>query len=251
MLTEWIVSQVSPRQVASTGARLVSSPPDELKILRSHHMENITHRSQDAWPEAQPSCLTSTLQRRTKDYWVLYGSLKSLQNFVENFLDLLFHIQGSTSARGMSWLHGALSLPTPSLLQNMDTALPETRTDSNTRMSPPSPAFSLDSSSPFANGLHFESILFEDEEDDEDTGPRSSHEKPRSIPVDDISPSTNPKQRFAILDRHHSLSKGKRRTKAWMSVKQDGNRAEESGGDGDPGCLECVRDDVTPASSRF
>ncbi|XP_067280448.1 histone-lysine N-methyltransferase, H3 lysine-36 specific isoform X2 [Pseudorasbora parva] len=33
--------------------------------------------------------------------------------------------------------------------------------------SPPSPDFSLDSSSPFANGLHFESILFEDEDEDE------------------------------------------------------------------------------------
>ncbi|XP_043077361.1 histone-lysine N-methyltransferase, H3 lysine-36 specific isoform X2 [Puntigrus tetrazona] len=43
----------------------------------------------------------------------------------------------------------------------MDAAL----TDSCT--SPPSPDFSLDSSSPFANGLHFESILFEDEDEDE------------------------------------------------------------------------------------
>lgn len=33
--------------------------------------------------------------------------------------------------------------------------------------SPPSPDFSLDSSSPFANGLHFESILFEDEEEED------------------------------------------------------------------------------------
>lgn len=44
----------------------------------------------------------------------------------------------------------------------MDAAL----TDSCT--SPPSPDFSLDSSSPFANGLHFDSILFEDEDEDED-----------------------------------------------------------------------------------
>lgn len=39
---------------------------------------------------------------------------------------------------------------------------------------PPSPAFSLDSNSPFANGfLHFESSLFEDD-DDEDQRPRST-----------------------------------------------------------------------------
>ncbi|XP_016118292.1 histone-lysine N-methyltransferase, H3 lysine-36 and H4 lysine-20 specific-like, partial [Sinocyclocheilus grahami] len=47
----------------------------------------------------------------------------------------------------------------------MDAAL----TDSCT--SPPSPDFSLDSSSPFANGLHFESILFEDEDEDEAMDP--------------------------------------------------------------------------------
>ncbi|XP_052443851.1 histone-lysine N-methyltransferase, H3 lysine-36 specific isoform X2 [Carassius gibelio] len=47
----------------------------------------------------------------------------------------------------------------------MDAAL----TDSCT--SPPSPDFSLDSSSPFANGLHFESILFEDEDEDEVMNP--------------------------------------------------------------------------------
>ncbi|XP_050949120.1 histone-lysine N-methyltransferase NSD2 [Labeo rohita] len=49
----------------------------------------------------------------------------------------------------------------------MDAAL----TDSCT--SPPSPDFSLDSSSPFANGLHFESILFEDEDEDEVMDPET------------------------------------------------------------------------------
>lgn len=40
---------------------------------------------------------------------------------------------------------------------------------------PPSPAFSLDSNSPFANGfLHFESSLFEDDDNDEDQGTRST-----------------------------------------------------------------------------
>lgn len=135
-------------------------------------------------------------------------------------------------------------------LQNMDTALPDNRTDNNTRMSPPSPAFSLDSSSPFANGLHFESILFEDEEEDEDTGPRSSHEKPCSSPVNEIATSTNPKQKFTIFDRHHHLSKGKRRTKACMSMKKYENHKEESGGDRDPASLECIHDDVTMASSH-
>ncbi|KAK3524296.1 hypothetical protein QTP70_027035 [Hemibagrus guttatus] len=125
----------------------------------------------------------------------------------------------------------------------MNTALPDTRTDNNAHMSPPSPAFSLDSSSPFANGLHFESILFEDEEEDDDTGPRSSAGKPHSSPVNDIATSTNLKQRFNISDRHHSVSKGKRRTKACMSAKQDENREEESGGDCDPVSMESVRED--------
>lgn len=40
---------------------------------------------------------------------------------------------------------------------------------------PPSPAFSLDSNSPFANGfLHFESSLFEDDDNDEDQGTKST-----------------------------------------------------------------------------
>ncbi|XP_058271266.1 histone-lysine N-methyltransferase NSD2 isoform X2 [Hemibagrus wyckioides] len=128
----------------------------------------------------------------------------------------------------------------------MNTALPDTRTDNNAHMSPPSPAFSLDSSSPFANGLHFESILFEDEEEDDDTGPRTSAEKPRSNPVNDISTSTNLKQRLNISDRHHSVSKGKRRTKACMSAQQDENREEELGADCDPVSLECIREDVKP-----
>lgn len=41
------------------------------------------------------------------------------------------------------------------------------RAEIDSCMSPPSPDFSLDSSSPFANGLHFESILFEDEDEEE------------------------------------------------------------------------------------
>ncbi|XP_051537156.1 histone-lysine N-methyltransferase NSD2-like [Myxocyprinus asiaticus] len=49
----------------------------------------------------------------------------------------------------------------------MDTALTDGRADNDSCTSPPSPDFSLDSSSPFANGLHFESILFEDEDEDE------------------------------------------------------------------------------------
>lgn len=58
----------------------------------------------------------------------------------------------------------------------MDAAL----TDSCT--SPPSPDFSLDSSSPFANGLHFDSILFEDEDEDEVMDPEtvSRLERPSS-----------------------------------------------------------------------
>lgn len=113
----------------------------------------------------------------------------------------------------------------------MDTALLDTRTDNSTCMSPPSPAFSLDSSSPFANGLHFESILFEDEEGDEDTGSRSAHENPCSSRTRDTAASTSPKQKFYILDQHHNLSKDKRRTKACMAVKQDESHEEESGGD--------------------
>lgn len=109
-------------------------------------------------------------------------------------------------------------------------------------MSPPSPAFSLDSSSPFANGLHFESILFEDEEEDEDTGLRSSSKKQCSSSVRDIATFTNP--------RHHGLSKGKRKTKARVSVKQDEKPKEKSDADCDPASLECRRQDATTASLR-
>lgn len=51
---------------------------------------------------------------------------------------------------------------------------PEKKTD-GCFSGPPSPAFSLDSNSPFANGfLHFESSLFEDDDNDEDPGSRST-----------------------------------------------------------------------------
>lgn len=51
---------------------------------------------------------------------------------------------------------------------------PEKKTD-GCFSGPPSPAFSLDSNSPFANGfLHFESSLFEDDDNDEDPGTRST-----------------------------------------------------------------------------
>lgn len=51
---------------------------------------------------------------------------------------------------------------------------PEKKTD-GCFSGPPSPAFSLDSNSPFANGfLHFESSLFEDDDNDEEQGTRST-----------------------------------------------------------------------------
>lgn len=54
-----------------------------------------------------------------------------------------------------------------------DSATDEKRTE-GCFSGPPSPAFSLDSNSPFANGLlHFESSLFEDEENDEEQGTTS------------------------------------------------------------------------------
>lgn len=54
---------------------------------------------------------------------------------------------------------------------------------------PPSPAFSLDSNSPFANGLlHFESSLFEDDDNDEEQrtasptrGVQETHERPGGV----------------------------------------------------------------------
>ncbi|TSP68523.1 Histone-lysine N-methyltransferase, H3 lysine-36 and H4 lysine-20 specific [Bagarius yarrelli] len=115
----------------------------------------------------------------------------------------------------------------------MDTALPDTRTD-NACMSPPSPAFSLDSSSPFANGLHFESILFEDEEEvDDTTGSRSSSNRLRSS-----SSKSNRRQR---------AFKGKGKTKTCVSVNKDGHRDKESGSDCHPVALELLRDDITMA----
>ncbi|XP_035382904.1 histone-lysine N-methyltransferase NSD2 [Electrophorus electricus] len=76
----------------------------------------------------------------------------------------------------------------------MDTALSDTRVDNNNCMSPPSPDFSLDSSSPFANGLHFESILFEDEDEHEglDTETKSAMENCRS-PKNDTTMKRNQK----------------------------------------------------------
>ncbi|XP_017559800.2 histone-lysine N-methyltransferase, H3 lysine-36 specific [Pygocentrus nattereri] len=113
----------------------------------------------------------------------------------------------------------------------MDTTLPDTRADNNC-MSPPSPDFSLDSSSPFANGLHFESILFEDEEEEEemDTETRSSLEKPCSSPKKDPTSKTDPKVKFTV---ETCLSKGKCST-ASTSLEQDHNFVEESGGDCNP-----------------
>ncbi|MCJ8740548.1 hypothetical protein PDJAM_G00060300 [Pangasius djambal] len=202
---------LSLRQEASTDARIISSPPEALKILITWKTSPVLVKAPGLKPSLQVSLPLS-------------GISKGHRNELTPW-----HFK----------------LTNPSLLQNMDTALPDTRTDNNTCMSPPSPAFSLDSSSPFANGLHFESILFEDEEEDEDTGPRSSLEKPCSSAVNDIATPTNLKQKFSVVDRHHSLSKGKRRTKACMSVKRDENHEGESGGDGDPASQECIRDDVT------
>ncbi|KAI5620223.1 histone-lysine N-methyltransferase, H3 lysine-36 and H4 lysine-20 specific [Silurus asotus] len=124
----------------------------------------------------------------------------------------------------------------------MDTALPDSRTEDSTCMSPPSPAFSLDSSSPFANSLHFESILFEDEEEDE--GLRSLPEKPCSSNTED----TNLKQKGRLLDRHHGPSKGKKRAKACRSGKHDLEESEH--GDYDPGSLEGIRDDINNAKPK-
>uniref|UniRef100_A0AAR2K7L0 Histone-lysine N-methyltransferase, H3 lysine-36 specific n=1 Tax=Pygocentrus nattereri TaxID=42514 RepID=A0AAR2K7L0_PYGNA len=118
----------------------------------------------------------------------------------------------------------------------MDTTLPDTRADNNC-MSPPSPDFSLDSSSPFANGLHFESILFEDEEEEEemDTETRSSLEKPCSSPKKDPTSKTDPKVKFTV---ETCLSKGKCST-ASTSLEQDHNFVEESGGDCNPASSVC------------
>lgn len=89
----------------------------------------------------------------------------------------------------------------------MDAAL----TDSCT--SPPSPDFSLDSSSPFANGLHFESILFEDEDEDEvmDSEMESQLERVSCGSTKDHTTNTNlktkldVKSRIKISNAHSSL----------------------------------------------
>ncbi len=89
----------------------------------------------------------------------------------------------------------------------MDAAL----TDSCT--SPPSPDFSLDSSSPFANGLHFESILFEDEDEDEvmDSEMESQLERVSCGSTKDHTSNTNlktkldVKSRIKISNAHSSL----------------------------------------------
>ncbi|XP_076835587.1 histone-lysine N-methyltransferase, H3 lysine-36 specific [Brachyhypopomus gauderio] len=108
----------------------------------------------------------------------------------------------------------------------MDTAVPDTRADNN-RTSPPSPDFSLDSSSPFANGLHFESILFEDEDEDEDEGSdaKSAMENSCVSPKNDFTMKRSKKVKFTGKT---SLSKGKR-SNASTSVEQDGHFEEESG----------------------
>ncbi|XP_072517502.1 histone-lysine N-methyltransferase, H3 lysine-36 specific isoform X2 [Salminus brasiliensis] len=118
----------------------------------------------------------------------------------------------------------------------MDTALPDATTDNNNCMSPPSPDFSLDSSSPFANGLHFESILFEDEEEEEDFDTetqKSLLEKPCSSPENDVVNHTNSKVKVTV---EPGLSKGKA-SKACTSAEQDDNVVEESDDDCSPASL--------------
>ncbi|XP_051734135.1 histone-lysine N-methyltransferase NSD2 isoform X1 [Ctenopharyngodon idella] len=79
----------------------------------------------------------------------------------------------------------------------MDAAL----TDSCT--SPPSPDFSLDSSSPFANGLHFDSILFEDEDEDEVMDPETLSRLERSScgSTRDHTTNTNSKTKLDVKPR--------------------------------------------------
>lgn len=61
------------------------------------------------------------------------------------------------------------SRDTPSA-NHIESVVPEKKTD-GCFSGPPSPAFSLDSNSPFANGLlHFESSLFEDDDNDDEQG---------------------------------------------------------------------------------
>ncbi|XP_068072231.1 histone-lysine N-methyltransferase, H3 lysine-36 specific isoform X2 [Danio rerio] len=82
--------------------------------------------------------------------------------------------------------------------------------------SPPSPDFSLDSSSPFANGLHFESILFEDEEEDEvmDPEPVSQPERNLCGSTSDCTTNTNLKTNLDGKSR-------RKNSKAHSSLEQD------------------------------
>ncbi|XP_062868198.1 histone-lysine N-methyltransferase NSD2 [Trichomycterus rosablanca] len=125
----------------------------------------------------------------------------------------------------------------------MDRALPDIRTDDNTCMSPPSPAFSLDSSSPFANGLHFESILFEEEED-ESTDTRSSLERPRNSPKNDNTTSTNSKLSLKI---ENCLPK---RGKACKLEEKMENFKVEPDDHCNAAPLKCVRSKKTNPKSR-
>lgn len=71
---------------------------------------------------------------------------------------------------------GQKQLPAQSRSKEPPSANPEKKTD-GCFSGPPSPAFSLDSNSPFANGfLHFESSLFEDEDNDEERDARPTEE---------------------------------------------------------------------------
>lgn len=247
ILTEWIVSQLSLRQVAGTDAQIFSSPPEELKVLSliTWQASPILVKASGLKPSLQAPLPLSSAEPRTTDYLpVPWPSGRTFR--------ICFSHTGIYKGHRNEVTPWRFKLADPSLLQNMDTALPDTRTDNNSCMSPPSPAFSLDSSSPFANGLHYESILFEDKEEDKVTGPRSSPVKPCSSLIHDIATSsTNPKQKFTILDRRRSLSKSKRSAKACMSVKQDENYEKESEGNCDPASLECLRDDATTASSHL
>lgn len=127
----------------------------------------------------------------------------------------------------------------------MDRAFPDIRTDDSTCMSPPSPAFSLDSSSPFENGLHFDSILFEeeDEEEGERTDTRFSLERRSCSPKTAKKSSTNPKLGFKIENGLHKNGK------ACKSVKKIENVQEQQGGQCNAASLKCVRK-VTPGNSR-
>lgn len=82
--------------------------------------------------------------------------------------------------------------------------------------SPPSPDFSLDSSSPFANGLHFESILFEDEEEDEVMDP-----EPVSQPERDLCGSTSDCTTNPNLKTNLDGKSRRKNSKAHSSLEQD------------------------------